>query len=61
MKRTRHTPEQIVTKLGEADAMLTTSMSIAAALGENPYGASPSIAVRITASFPCCQTSVRTS
>lgn len=29
MKRTRHTPEQIVTKLREADAMLAAGKSIA--------------------------------
>lgn len=29
MKRTRHTPEQIVTKLREADAMLAAGRSIA--------------------------------
>lgn len=29
MKRTRHTPEQIITKLREADAMLAAGRSVA--------------------------------
>ncbi|MEY4832841.1 MAG: hypothetical protein RL527_1054, partial [Planctomycetota bacterium] len=32
MKRTRHTPEQVINKLGEADAMLSSGRSMAQVL-----------------------------